>query len=83
MWESLTDQSELAAMSVIHSSNTVIVSLKLTRGMDACLDFTVLLLSCEGTDLSVGLPSVQEVLQIHKCRISKHRKRVDLDHTDL
>jgi hypothetical protein len=66
---------DLAVMSVFYSSNTVIVRLNLTRGMDAWLDFSVLVLSCVGTG--------QEVLQMHKNKVSKHRKWMDLDHTDL
>jgi hypothetical protein len=58
--EILVAQNNLAVIFVFNSSNTVIASLNLTRGMDVCLNF-----SCTGTRLVVGLPSVQEVLQMH------------------
>jgi hypothetical protein len=59
-------QNDLAVMSAFYSLKTVIVSLNLTRGMAACLYFSVLVLSCVGTGLAMSLPSVQEALKMHK-----------------
>jgi hypothetical protein len=70
-------------MSVFYSSTTVIESLNLTRGMSACLGFSVRVLSCVGTGLAMGLSTVKEALQMHKNKLSKHIKRIDFDGTDL